>query len=276
MISRALLLLLFPILFLTAPQVLATEQQEIRFGSVAEDIPQVMHQRLTPLTDYLEKAIGRRVILALSPTMDRAIEDVSVGNVELAYLTPVAYIRAHDQGNARLLAKIVTDKQASFRMEIVVREASPIKKVADLAGKSFAFADPASLLQKVVVVNAGMPLESLGSINHLGHHDNVVRGVLNGDYDAGIIAQIRARKWDKKGLRVIYTSPQLPPYNITATGKIDPAVFAKLQGALLSLDSRNPAHRRVFEAMGGGIEGFVRTSDEEYEIVRKLIKPFKQ
>lgn len=274
-IFRTLFLLCMPIFLLSPAQVLRAKEQAIHFGSVAEDIPAVMHQRLIPLTEYLEKAIGRRVVLTLSPDMPRAIEDLSNGNVELAYLTPVAYLRAHSVGNAKLMAKAVCNKQTYFRLEIVVREDSPIRKVADLTGRTFAFGDPAALLQKAVVVNAGMPLERLGSRAYLGHYDNIVRGVLNKDYDAGIVTDSKARLWHKKGLRVIYSSPPLPPYNIAATHKMNHALFLELQRALTSLDQHNPDHRRVLEALGEDYDGFVRTNDAEYDIVRKLIKPFE-
>jgi phosphonate transport system substrate-binding protein len=275
MMFRTLILLCVSVLFFTPIQALEAKEQPIRFGSVAEDIPAVMHQRLIPLTDYLGAEIGRRVVLTLSPDMPRAIEDLANGNVELAYLTPVAYLRAHKMGNATLMAKAMCNQQTYFRLEIVVRDDSPIKKVADLAGKTFAFGDPAALLQKAVVVNAGIPLESLGSRDYLGHYDNIVRGVLNRDYDAGIVTDSKARLWDKKGLRVIYSSPPLPPYNIAVTHKMDKALFLKLQGALTRLDRRNPAHRQVLEALGEDYDGFVLTKDAEYDTVRALIKPFE-
>lgn len=262
-------------LFSLPLQVWGGEAQPIRLGSVAEDIPAVMHQRLTPLTNYLESAIGRDVVLTLSPDMPTAIKALANGDVELTYLTPVAYLNAHEKGNATLLAKVVTNHQGYFRLEIVVREDSPIKKVSDLAGKSFAFGDPAASLQQAVVVNAGIPLDRLGSRVYLGHYDNIVRGVLNRDYDAGIVTDSKARLWDKKGLRVIYRSPALPPYNFAATGKIDHALFLKLQQALLSLDGRNPVHRHVLDAMGEGYDGFAPTNDAEYDVIRNLIKPFQ-
>jgi len=276
MILRTFILLSLPFLLLASLQARADKQQPIRFGSVAEDIPAVMHQRLTPLTDYLEAAVGRPVILTLSPNMPAAIEALSNGGVELAYLTPVAYLRAQQLGNVTLVAKAITNKQAYFQLQIVVREDSPIKKIADLAGRRFAFGDPAALLQQAVVVNAGMPLENLGKRAYLGHYDNIVRGVLNRDYDAGIVTDSKVRKWDKKGLRVIYSSPQLPPYNITATHNMDNALFLKLQAALLSLDESKPDHRRVLNALGEDYNGFARTNDAEYDIIRTLIKPFQR
>ena len=216
------------------------------------------------------------VVLKLSPDMPTVIKALSNGDVELAYLTPVAYLNARKMGNATLVAKVITENQAYFRLEIVVREDSPIRKVADLAGKSFAFGDPAALLQRAVVVNAGMPLESLGNRAYLGHYDNIARGVLNRDYDAGIVTDSKSRKWNQKGLRVIYSSEQLPPYNIAATDKIDPALLLKLQGALLSLNGHTPEQRRVLDALGSDYNGFAQTNDAEYDIIRKLIKPFQR
>ncbi|HEY5734341.1 MAG TPA: phosphonate ABC transporter substrate-binding protein, partial [Gammaproteobacteria bacterium] len=54
--------------------------QELQFGSVAMDIPAVMHKRLTPLTQYLSEKIGRDVSLKLSPNMGAAIHEVASGN----------------------------------------------------------------------------------------------------------------------------------------------------------------------------------------------------
>lgn len=273
---RVYILLVLHVFLLAPLRVCADQNQAVRFGSVAEDTPAVMHQRLTPLAGYLEAATGRPVVLVLSPDMPTMIKALSNGDVELAYLTPVAYLNAHKMGNAALVAKAITDNQAYFHLDIVVREDSPIKTVADLAGKSFAFGDPAALLQRAVVVNAGMPLEKLGKHAYLGHYDNIVRGVLNRDYDAGIVTDSKSRKWNQKGLRVIYRSEQLPPYNIAATGKIDPALLLNLQEALLSLDGNTPEQRRVLDALGKDYNGFAQTNDAEYDIIRKLIKPFER
>jgi ABC-type phosphate/phosphonate transport system substrate-binding protein len=100
--------------------------------------------------------------------------------------------------------------------------------------------------------------------------------VLNRDYDAGIVTDSKARKWNKNGLRVIYSSEQLPPYNIAAKGNIDDVLYLKLQAALLKLDRRNPNHGRVLDALGKDYDGFAKTSDAEYDVIRKLIKPFQR
>lgn len=249
--------------------------KELRLGSVAMDIPAVMHRRLTPLTQYLTDTLGIPVTLKLSPDMKSAIGEISSGSVDITYLTPVAYIKAHNKGGAKLVAKILTDNEATFQLMIVVRQDSPIKTVADLAGKRFALGDKGALLQRAAVVGAGMPLEKLGSYDFIGHYDNIARGVMNGDFDAGIVKDTTAKKFDGKGLRVLYASPDLPPYNVAAAKGVDDAMLEKIKKAFLALDAKNPAHQPIIKALDPAYTGFAATSDGDYEVVRKLIAPFE-
>jgi len=244
------------------------------FGSVAMDSPVMMQRRLQPLTSYLSKSLGRPVVLRLSTDMPGAINALARGDVDFAYLTPVAYVVAHEKGNAQIVVRTVTDGQPSFKLMIVVSEDSPIHEVQDLAGKRFAFGDPAALLQRAVVVGAGMPLERLGSYSFVDHYDNVIRGVLIGDYDAGIVLENTARHWQGRGIRVLYASSALPPYNIAASANLDQANLIKLREALLQLDSTNPEYNPVITALAQTYTGFATASDSDYEIVRKLIRPF--
>ena len=274
----------FKILFLTLSGFLfsisagyaSSSGEMLRFGSVAMDTPAAMHLRLSPLTDYLTKELGRPVSLKLSSNMKEAIAEITQNRVDLAYLTPVAYLRAHEKGNARLVAKTVTRGQGLFQLMIVVRDDSPIKSIADLAGKSFAFGDPAALLQRAAVVGAGIKLEQLGKQDFIGHYDNIARAVMRGFYDAGILKDTTAFKWQGKGLRILHMSPNLPPYNISAGSQVDEVMFEKMRQAFLRLDSNNPNHRAVIEALDNKYTGFAATNDSEYDIVRQLIKPFEK
>lgn len=276
LILRKLLLtflILLPGLNIGISQAASTDEA-IQFGSVAMDTPAVMHRRLGPLTDYLTKVFGQPVALKLSSNMKEAIAEVAEGKVELAYLTPVAYLRAHAMGDAKLVAKTVTRGKGSFQLMIVVREDSPIKTVEDLAGKSFAFGDPAALLQRAAVVGAGISLDQLGKQEFVGHYDNIARAVMRGFYDAGILKDTTAFKWQGKGLRILHASPQLPPYNISASSLVGEEMLEKMRQAFLRLDSNNPSHRAIIEALDKKYNGFAATNDAEYDIVRRLIKPF--
>lgn len=246
----------------------------IRFGSVAMDTPQVMHQRLLPLTRYLSRELGRPVELVLAPNMPAAISDVANGNVELAYMTPVAYLRSKEINDTQLIAKTVTDRRASFQLMIVVRNDSPLNSAQELSGNRFAFGDPAALLQRAVVVGAGIELDTLDRYDFLDHYDNIIRGVLHRDYDAGIVKDTMAYKWQDRGIRILYRSPQLPPYNITAAAHLDSDLIEAIRKAFLRLDSNSPEHRQVIHALDPNYTGFAPTSDADYDIVRQLTAPF--
>lgn len=243
-------------------------------GSVAMDIPIEMHRRLSPLTDYLTKSLGRPVQLKLAPNMETAISDLVKGTVDLAYLTPVAYLRAHEQGGAKLVVKTLTGGEGSFQLMVVSRTNSGIKTVQNLKGKRFAFGDKAAILQQAVVASQ-IPLNQLSEIQFLGHYDNIARGVANGDFDAGILKDTTAYKWERQGLDILYSSPALPPYNIAANKEMSESLVERIKSALISLSPQNPDHKAVIAALDSKYDGFAVTDDKEYDVVRQLIKPFK-
>jgi phosphonate transport system substrate-binding protein len=250
------------------------EQPPLSLGTVAMDIPAVMLQRLRPLADYLSREIGKPVQVRPAANLTRATEDIAKGQVDIAYLTPIAYVKAQKTGNVRIVAKTITKGQKSFRLMLVTRADSPIRQVADLAGKRFAFGDEAALVQRAVVVNAGVRMEQLGSYRYLGHYDNIARGVLNGDFDAGILKDTSAYMWEQQGLRIFHTSPELPPYNIVVGRHVDPTVARAIQDALLQLNPDNDEHRKVIKALDESYDGFAPATDAEYNIIRTLVKPF--
>jgi len=254
----------------------ASPNKELVLGSVAMDIPAEMHKRLKPLTQYLSKTLNRNVSLHLSPNMGVAIKDTIDGNVDLSYLTPVAYLKARAKSNAKLLVKTVTNGKASFQLMIVVKQNSKIKDVNDLIGKTFAFGDKRALLQRATVVGAGIKLEQFKEMKFIGHYDNIARAVINGDFDAGILKDTKAFKWQGKGLRILYSSSHLPPYNITASKNVDPSLLAQLKKAFLALDSKNPEHLKIIKAVDKKYNGFAATNDAEYDVIRKLIAPFNK
>lgn len=250
-------------------------QQELVFGSVAMDIPAEMHRRLTPLTRYLSKSLGMPVRLRLSPNMKSAIAQLARGDVDVAYLTPVAYLDAHQAGQAKLLVKTITNGRGSFQLMIVARDDSPIRSAADLKGRSFAFGDRKALLQQAVVRAAGIELKDLGEFAFLGHYDNIARGVISRDFDAGILKDTKAYAWDKKGLKIVHASKPLPPYNIAARAGLDPMLAEQIRDAFLALDGKNPEDAVVIHTLSKNYDGFAETSDSEYDVVRELVKPFR-
>jgi phosphonate transport system substrate-binding protein len=240
------------------------------------DVPAVMYQRLNPLVEYLARQTGHPAELRLSPTLDEAVKSLATGQTDIAYLTPVAFLKARKESGAKPLVKLLTQGKGSFNLMIVVRKDSPITSVSQLTGKRFALGDKAALLQRAVVVGAGMPIENLGEVQYLGHYDNIARAVNGGEFDAGILKDTTVHEWEKKGLRVIHTSAPLPAYVIAVRGNMDEKSVAKLRNALLALRKSDASHRAILKALDPEYDGFAPTSDAEYDVVRDLIAPFQK
>lgn len=248
---------------------------DLSLGSVAMDVPAAMVKRLTPLAKYLSSQTGYNVMFRASPNLDSAVEDLGLGHTQLAYLTPVAYIEAHEKYGAAPLVSPLTHGKSTFNLVIAVRKDSPIRAMRDLHGKKFAFGDEKALLQPAVVMEAGIKLEDFASYAYLKHYDNIAKALLNGDFDAGILKDTIAAKFEPLGLRIIHVSPPLASYLFAASNRLTPETVAQLKAALLALNADTPENKAVLRALDPAYDGFVAAEDRDYHVIRKLIAPLK-
>lgn len=249
---------------------------DLYLGSVAMDVPAAMVKRLTPLAKYLSRKTGYNVMFRASPNLGSAVEDLGMGHTQLAYLTPVAYIEAHEKYAAAPLVGPLTHGKALFTLVIAVRKDSPIKTVSDLRGKKFAFGDEKALLQPAVVMGAGIKLEDFSSYAYLKHYDNIAKALLNEDFDAGILKDTIAEKYQSKGLRIIHVSPPLASYLFAVGSRLPPETVARLKSALLALKPDTPENQDVLSALDPAYDGFVEADNKDYQVIRKLIAPLQE
>ncbi|MCL5060049.1 MAG: PhnD/SsuA/transferrin family substrate-binding protein [Candidatus Thermoplasmatota archaeon] len=254
----------------------AAEQEELYLGSVAMDVPAEMVRRMTPLTEYLTKKTGIKISFRASPNLGSAVNELGKDFTQIAYLTPVAYIEAHDKYRVQPLVSPLTHGKSTFNLVIAVRSDSPYKTMEDLKGRKFAFGDQKALLQRAVVVGAGVKLEDFSNYGFLKHYDNIAKAVLNKDFDGGILKDTIYEEFAPKGLRKIYTSPPLSSYLFAVSDRLPPATVKKLRNAFLELNASNPEHAAVLKELDKGYGGFEPQEDKDYDPTRKLIAPFQQ
>lgn len=254
----------------------ASAEEEMLMGSVAMDVPAEMVKRLVPLTNYLSGKIGKDLKFRAASTMSAAVEDLGARRTQIAYLTPVAYVDAHEKYGVVPLVNPLSHGKDGFNLVIVVQKNSPIKNVQDLTGKRFALGDEKALLQRAVVAGAGIKLEQLAAHAFLNHYDNIAKAVLYGDFDAGILTDNIAEKFAPQGLRIIYTSPRLPAYIFAVNSHVAPQMADKLKNAFLALKPDTPEGRAILGALDQSYTGFTAANDKDYDTVRKLVAPFKK
>ena len=244
--------------------------KELQLGSVAMDIPAEMVRRLTPLTKYLSLKTGTAVEFHASPNLNTAVEDLGMNITQIAYLTPVAYMEAHEKYAAIPLVNPLSKGKGTFTLVIAVQKDSPIKTISDLRGKKFAFGDKKAKLQPAVVETAGIKLEEFASYDYLNHYDNIAKAVINGDFDAGILKDTVAEKF-AAGLRVIHTSPPLASYVFAVNKNLPPKTIAKLRKAMLALKNDTEESKAILTALEQGYDGFEVAHDKDFDGVRALL-----
>ncbi len=252
-----------------------TSREELQLGSVAMDIPAEMVRRLTPLTKYLSSQTGLNVNFRASPNLGSAVDDLGVNTTQIAYLTPAAYLEAHEKYAVIPLVNPLSKGKSSFTLMIVVQKNSPIKTVLDLRGKKFAFGDKKAKLQPAVVEGAGIKLEEFASYDYLNHYDNIAKAVINGDFDAGILKDTVAEKFASQGMRVIYTSPALPSYVFAVNKNLPPKIITKLKNAMLALNNDTEENKAILTALEQGYDGFEVAEDKNFDGIRNLLAQSK-
>jgi phosphonate transport system substrate-binding protein len=152
---------------------------------------------------------------------------------------------------------------------IAVKQDSPLKTLAELKGKRFAFGDQNSTIGRYLaqaeLVKAGVHAADLANFAYLGRHDMVARAVELGDYDAGSMAAGTFEDSRAAGkLRALATFDNVTKPWLARAG-LDPAVTAGLRASLLTL--KDAAVLKELK-----ISGFAPASDEDYALVREGMK----
>lgn len=246
------------------------------FGTIATDIPALMIRRIEPLAKYLSAKLGMDIRPRPSPNMGAAIDDLGSGQTQIAYLTPVAYLDARERFQVIPIALPLTQGKISFNLAVVTHKDSPIRTIADLRGRSFAFGDEKSLFQRATLEMEGIKLEQLSRFAYIRHFDNVAKAVLNRDFDAGIMKESLALAYREKGLRVIHVSPPLPTYVIAVSPLFPEEKRAALREALLALKPIAGQGLEIMTALDPGYTRFAPANDRDFDNARIMLAPYRK
>jgi phosphonate transport system substrate-binding protein len=234
-----------------------------------------MFRKFTPLAEYLSTKIGRRVDLKVAVDFQGAIHDMGQGLTQLCFMTPSTYIEAHKKYGVEVLAKALRDGKPFQHCVIVARQDSPINSLEDIRGRSFAFGDIHSTSSHIaprgMLLEAGIDIKDLLYYNYLGHHDDVAKAVLNGDFDAGGVMESTAHKFKDMGLKLIKFSDDIPEFNICVSGSLDPGLRAKLKEVLLTINSSIPECDAILKSINPNYTGFTEALDADYNHIRLMM-----
>ncbi len=265
----------FVLLVAGAPLAAQPRPAPSKLGVVSFYNPRLMYLKYQPLVDYLTASTGTRWELAISGSYERTVEALCSGDVALAYLGPFTYLRAQERCGATVLARLATGGRADYTSLIMVKRDGPIRTLADLAGKRFAFGAPLStsshLVPRGMLLDAGLrPGENVTCL-YFQHHERAARAVLLGQAEACGVRDIVGRKFAERGLRILAESAPIPNFPLVLSPRGREGLRQTLLEALVGRPGRDAA---VAARMAGWDEelaaGFAPAAASDYLALRHL------
>lgn len=244
------------------------------------------YEAFLPLAGYLEGRLGRKVELLVPKDFSEFEGFVEAGRVDFAFQAPHTYVRLANLYNRKLLVKARTPEgEVLHRGVIVVRRDSGITRIEELKGKSLLFGPKLStakwiaardlLFEKGVDLNKdlkryanGTSCEAIALQVYLKNFD---AGALC-DYSFAELASAENKDEDAipvDQLVVIGRTWAMPTWVLAFRREMDPALAARVQAALLALESGRKEDMEILEPIETG--GFAPALDSDYDELRQRV-----
>lgn len=237
-------------------------------------------EAFTPFTSYLSEKLGEPVVLRIGKDYQAHIDAAGDDSLDIAYLGPVPYVKMRERyGERPLLARQQIGEHPVFHGKIFVRADSPVRSLADLAGKRFAFGEPHStmshLVPRYMLWQAGVTVDKLASYKFVGDHVNVALGVLAGEFDAGAVKEDVYFSYEPRGLRAIATSAPVSDHLFVASRKLSDVQVRRLRDIMLQMN-KDPKGVAALQAMTRGVTALVPVQDSDYDSLRLVLKKMQE
>ena len=253
----------------------ATAKKDLVLGIHPYLPPAELQQVFTPLVRELEEHLGLSVSLSIAENYDSHIRAVGHGKVDIAFLGPASYVQlVRQHGPHPLLARLEVNGSPLLSGVIFVADKSPIKRLEQLRGKRFAFCDRESTMGYLVPLfmleRAGVAPDSLAVQAHLSDHENVVLGVLTGDFDAGAAKDDIFDRYRPQGLRSLAVSPPVSEHVFVARKKLASDMVSRVRDVLLHL-ADDPAGAQTLRSIRADATALVPVADRDYDRLRTML-----
>lgn len=257
----------------------AVAAEPIKIGVAAMISPKETVRYYKQLIDYVGTKLGSPVEMIQKENYDEMDAMLERGDVQVAFLCSGPYVKDHSKFGAELLVAPQSYGQPFYHAYIIAHKDSPIKDMAGLKGKKFAFTDPKSNTGAIVpsyMVGKEFgvkPDKFFSEIIFTKSHDKsieaVAKKVVAGASIDSLIFDYAAKK------NPAYTSQtkiirKSPPYGIpplVVRKGMDPALKDKLKNILLTMHT-DPAGKAILD--GIMVDKFIVPKDSDYNTVREM------
>lgn len=262
---------------LTNPQPMEN-QNVLKVGISSVLSPRETLENYQSLADYLQKKIGRPVILVQRQSYQEINDLVRDNGVDVAFICSGAYVSGK-QENLMLLAVPEVNGKSTYQSYIIVNSNSKFQSFKDLKGQVFGFTDPISFSGTIaptymVTLLDSRPNDFFKRVVYTYSHDNSIKAVLDNVVSAAgvdsLVYQYSVAKDPSLAtkIRIIAQSPEVGSPPVVVNKKIDAHLKAALLEALLQMDN-DPIGKKALKALL--YDRFVLPNDVAYEPIQSML-----
>ncbi len=271
----------------------APVQTAVLVGVVASVNDEVAQKQADALARFVGIAVKETTLPRVFPDQESLAIAVSKGEVDVALMGPLAYVRVDPKAKTTLMFRTVRQGKSTYRSVLFGPPTSKLTSL-DALKKSktplkVAWVETSSatgyVIPKAMLMQAGInPAQSFEVQDFLGSHDKVCSAVNEGKYDVGAtfsdpgvgVAKVSGcmgalgKKADN--LRIIALSSDVPNDVMVSApklprGKVD-AIIAMAKGANATEDGKGWLKAALLA------EGVADVKDEDFAPIRKALDAF--
>lgn len=235
---------------------------------------------------FLEKETGYKFEVKVPQSYIAVVEAFGSKRADVAALNTFGYLLAHEKFGAEARLSVIRFGKSTYQAQILSRAKDGYKDIHELAGKKFAFVDPASmsgyLLPLKMFNDAGV---KLGETVFAMKHDSVVSMIYQGQVDAGATfytppddGKIEdARRLVKtqypdveEKVTILKLTAEIPNDPIAFRKDLPEDVKTKIADAFIKFVA-TPAGKESFKALYS-VTDLKKATDADYDGVRAMLK----
>lgn len=276
---RTALTITASILALTLSSSAALAAEPVKIGIAAMISPKETIKYYKQMIDYVGAKLGQPVEMIQKHDYDETDKMLESGALNIAFLCSGPYIKDKEKFGAELLVAPQSYGEPFYYAYIIVHKDSPIKDLAGLKGKTFAFTDPKSNTGKMVptyMVGKEFkmaPEQFFSKTFYTKTHDKSIEAVGKKVADGASIDSLIYDYAAKKNpaltaqTKIIRKSPKygIPP--VVVRKDINPELRAKIRDIFLNMH-KDPAGKAILA--GIMVDKFIVPKDSDYDSVREM------
>jgi phosphonate transport system substrate-binding protein len=263
---------------------------KLRYGVQSVETQAASLTRYKGFSEYVKKKLGVELEVFLASEYAGVIQAIGAKQIEVMDMGASGYAAAwlETKGNVQpLVVPTNADGTIGYYAVAFVRADSPYKTLADLKGKTWAWAEPNSssgyLFPLVGLRKTGLdPDKHFGKVVFSGGHEQSIIGVLDKAYDGAVTWTDDVKKHGRGGLhmmlsrgvlkkediRIIWVSDLIPNPVIAIRSDLPKDMTADLKAMFLNLHKDDP---KVFrEVARGESQGYKEVAHSAYQIAVDL------